>query len=218
MARVPDDYDTDPGRWASVDRSAERGSVHRDVGRRLLDEGQAPVLDVGGGDGLLARLLPGLPVVTVDRSPTQLAAAVGPRARADAAALPVPNGAIGAVTMLWMLYHLAEPVPAIAEAYRVLRPGGLLAACAPSRDNDPELVDGYPPSPFDAEEAPQIVASVFGDVEVERWDAPLTLLSDGPAVLRYCRAHRIDRSAAARVAPPVWLTKRGCLVWARRPG
>jgi hypothetical protein len=32
------------------------------------------------------------------------------------------------------------------------------------------------------------------------------------AVLRYCRSHSLRREAANGVAPPVWLTKRGCVV------
>ena len=85
------------------------------------------------------------------------------------------------------------------------------------RSADPELTDGYPPTPFDAEEAPAIVAAVFGDVHVERWDEPMTYLPDRDAVLRYCRSHSLHRDAADRVIPPVWLTKRGCAVYAHKP-
>src|SRR6266536_479663 len=95
---------------------------------------------------------------------------------------------------------------AIAEARRVLRPAGLFAACTASRRNDPELTDGYPPSPFDAEEAPAIVASVFGDVDVDSWDGPYTVLPDRDAVLRYCRSHFLPPEAADRATPPVTLT------------
>jgi hypothetical protein len=51
------------------------------------------------------------------------------------------------------------------------------------RTSDPELTDGYPPTPFDAEDAPDIVASVFAEVQGERWDAPMTLLTDRDAAL-----------------------------------
>jgi SAM-dependent methyltransferase len=184
------------------------------VAERLARERISPVIDVGGGRGRLAELLPG--TVVVDFSPTQLADAPPPKLRGDALALPFASGAAGAVAMLWMLYHLDDPVVAIAEARRVLRPGGLFAACTASRRNDPELTDGYPPSPFDAEEAPAIVASVFVDVDVDSWDGPYTVLPDRDAVLRYCRSHFLPSEAADGVTPPVTLTKRGCLVWARR--
>jgi len=67
-----------------------------------------------------------------------------------------------------------------------------------------------------AEEAPDTIATVLGDVDVERWDAPMTYLPDRDAVLRYCRSHSLHRDAADRVTPPVWLTKRGCVVYASK--
>lgn len=212
--RVPDDYDSDPGRFRAADRDWQlRGDAHEIVAERLARAQLSPVIDVGGGQGRLAQLLPD--VVVVDSSPAQLADAADPKVRADARSLPFGAGVVGAVTMLWMLYHLDDPVVAIEEARRVLRPGGLFAACTASRRNDPELTDGYPPSTFDAEEAAAIAGSVFGDVEVETWDGPFTRLPDHSAVLRYCRSHFLPPEAADRVTPPVTLTKRGCLVWAR---
>ena len=218
MPALPSDYDSDPARWRSCDRRAQVfGDVHAPVARRIAGEDLAPVLDIGGGQGYLEALLPtGWPSVVVDLSPTQLADAPHPKIRADASVLPVPDRCAGAVAALWMLYHLDDPEPAVAEAARVLRPGGLFVASTSSRANDPELTLGYPSTPFDAEEAPEIIATVFGDVQVERWDAPMTYLPDRDAVLRYCRSHSLDRGAADRVTPPVWLTKRGCVVYAQK--
>ena len=214
MPALPSDYDSDPERWRSSDRSVQVfGDVHAPVARRIVDEDLAPVLDIGGGQGYLASLLPTRwPSTVVDHSATQVADAPHPKVRADASFLPVRDRCVGAVTALWMLYHLDDPASAIAEASRVLRPGGLFVASTSSRTNDPELTDGYPPTSFDAEEAGDIVAAVFGDVQVERWDAPMTYLPDRDAVLRYCRSHSLHPDAANRVAPPVWLTKRGCVV------
>jgi hypothetical protein len=58
------------------------------------------------------------------------------------------------------------------------------------------------------------VATIFGEATVERWDAPMTLLPDEAAVLSFCRSHLLPPEAADRVTPPVWLTKRGCLIYA----
>ena len=216
MPALPSDYDSDPERWGSCDRGVQVfGDVHAPVARRIVDEDLSPVLDIGGGQGYLAGLLPTRwPSIVVDLSPTQLADAPHPKVRADASFLPVRDGCAGAVTALWMLYHLDDPASAITEAARVLRPGGLFVTSTSSRANDPELTDGYPPMTFDAERAPDIVATVFGDVQVERWDAPMTYLPDRDAVLSYCRSHSLHREAADRVTPPVWLTKRGCAVYA----
>jgi SAM-dependent methyltransferase len=211
---VPSDYDRDPERCRAADRSWQlHGDAHEVVAERLAREQLAPVIDVGGGQGRLAELLPG--TVVVDFSPAQLAEAPHPKLRADARCLPFADGVAGAVVTLWMLYHLYDPVAAIAETRRVLRPGGLFAASTASRRNDPELTDGYPPTPFDAEEAPAIVESVFGDVEVVSWDGPFTRLPDRDAVVRYCRTHFLPSETIDRVTPPITLTKRGCIVWAR---
>ena len=218
MTVVPSDYDTDPERWRSRDRSTQvYADVHKPVADRLVREHLEPVLDVGSGTGELTAHLPtGWSTVLLDRSWHQLIAAPGRRLHADALQLPIQNASVGAVTMLWMLYHVEEPITAIVEARRVLHRGGLFAATTASRRNDPELTDGYPPTPFDAEEAPDLVASVFGHVAIERWDAPMTCLPDREAVLRYCRSHFLEANAADRVNPPVWLTKRGCLLFATR--
>lgn len=215
---IPTDYDDNPTRWRALDRSAQlAGDVHAAVAARLLAEDARPILDVGGGDGELTRHLPpDWPITIVDSSPTMLSRATGSRIRARAEDLPIESSSVGAVAMLWMLYHLERPTTAIREAWRVLKPGGLFVACTSARSNDPELSDGYPPTPFDAEDAPAIVREVFPSPTVERWDEKLTLLEDLEAVRRYCVHHLLPPSAANRVAPPVMLTKRGCIIYARR--
>jgi hypothetical protein len=113
MPALPSDYDSDPERWRSCDRSVQVfGDVHAPVARRIVDEDIAPVLDIGGGQGYLASLLPtGWPSTVVDHSATQLVDAPHPKVRADASVLPVRDRCAGAVTALWMLYHLDDPRP-----------------------------------------------------------------------------------------------------------
>ncbi|HVA03930.1 MAG TPA: class I SAM-dependent methyltransferase [Acidimicrobiales bacterium] len=192
------------------------------MAERLVSDGVGSVLDIGCGIGRFGTAAQGRLVwLGLDESPRQLADCPhGPVIRADAARLPISNRSVDAVAMLWMLYHLDEPRDALAEAKRVLRRGGLLAACASSRTNDPELVPyGYPRTTFDAEEAAEIVSDVFGasNVEVELWDAPLVQLADREEIASYARSHLLPSTVVDAVTPPVTLTKRGCLVWAKRP-
>jgi SAM-dependent methyltransferase len=123
-----------------------------------------------------------------------------------------------------MLYHLEDPAKALEEIRRVLRPSGLVAVCAPSRFNDPELAEVLPrwgePRSFDAENGPQIVTRVFGGAEVETWDAPLVSVPDRAALALFLRGRGLadcDTQAAARCySTPLKVTKRGMLAWARR--
>ncbi|HEY5025910.1 MAG TPA: class I SAM-dependent methyltransferase [Acidimicrobiales bacterium] len=221
MPTLGPDYDTDPERSRSF-QAGWQEDVHGPVAERLVSDGVGLVLDVGCGIGRFGTALQGrLTWLSLDESPRQLAdCSHRPVIRAHAARLPIRNSSVGAVAMLWVLYHLDEPRDAVAEGRRVLRRGRLLAACASSRTNDPELVPGgYPRTTFDAEEAADIVSDVFGvsNVEVERWDAPLVHLDDREEVAAYARSHLLPPSVAEAVIPPVTLTKRGCLVWARRP-
>jgi SAM-dependent methyltransferase len=229
MTAMPRDYDTDPGRFlATADLTND--DVHPYVAARLASAGSRLVLDVGGGTGRLARLLPSLSMrcVLIDLSPTMLALAPRPAVRADASRLPVADESVDAVTALYTLYHFDEPRVPIAESHRVLKPGGLFAACAPNRDSNPELSHVLPAwgisSPFDGEDAPAVITEVFsapGDiVEIERWDAPLVALSTVDEAAAFLRVHGLCESAAHRAAAtldlPLVLTMRGCFVYATK--
>jgi SAM-dependent methyltransferase len=115
---------------------------------------------------------------------------------------------------LWCLYHLDDPVVAIREAWRVLRSGGRYYACTSARTSDPEIMwEGYPSTPFDAERAESIVASVFAQVATQHWDGRYFPLQTRDEVRAYCRHHSIP---AERAELPLWLTKRGVLVRATK--
>lgn len=99
------------------------------------------VLDVGCGPGTitvdLATLVPGGRVIGVDTSPEVLAKAAELAVargvdnveleEADVAALPYSDSSFDVVHAHQVLQHLLDPVAALREMRRVLRPGGVLA-------------------------------------------------------------------------------------------
>ena len=174
----PCDYDSDPGRFRAA-RAIQRRhglvpDVHERIAGRLMVESLTPVLDVGCGEGELARHLPAGAWIGVDSSREMLSRAPRPNVLGDATSLPFPDGSFASAALLYVLYHLPDPRRALAEAERVLRPGGLVAVAAPSRVDSPELADALPRRTltFDAELAPELLAERFDAVEVERWDDP----------------------------------------------
>ena len=213
---LPSDYDTNPERWQMA-TAAAAGDVHQSVAERIRGLGLSPVIDVGSGQGRLGELLwPEIPYLGVDVSPQQVAHTAQPVALADACHLPVRSESAGAVAALWMLYHLDEPLLAIREAHRILKPGGLFFACSNRRDDSPEVRPSREATTFDAEEAPEIVRTVFDDVGVHIWDAPMLTLADREAVRRYLIGGMRNPALADGIQTPVTVTKRGCLVWGRK--
>ena len=94
------------------------------------------LLDVGCGSGYLISLLHekrGGEYVGLDISPAMLAHAREKLRSADgvtfaesgAGSLPFGDGAFGAVTCIFSFHHYPYPERAVAEAYRVLREGGV---------------------------------------------------------------------------------------------
>lgn len=222
------DYDTDPERFRTGTRISAAHlppgvSLHGRIVAMLHDLGATRVLDVGCGEGALSTAVAGAEwVVGLDGSATMLDAAPPPAVRADATSLPFTNSVFDAVVAVNVYDHLPDPRPALRAAHRVLRSGGVLVAGTVSRDDSPELAGIWrpAPTPFDAEDAPALVATVFGEVEVDAWDAPLLTLPDRAAVADFLVARFVpaDRAArdAATVATPVVLTKRGALVVGRK--
>ncbi|MGW7534860.1 class I SAM-dependent methyltransferase [Amycolatopsis sp. NPDC054798] len=110
--------------------------------RRALPASGQRVLDVGGATGVHARWLTadGHSVHVVDPVASHVAQAAeieGVTAEVgDARALPWPDNSADVVLLMGPLYHLTESgdrAQALAEARRVLRPGGILFAAAISR-------------------------------------------------------------------------------------
>jgi SAM-dependent methyltransferase len=147
-----------------------------------------------------------------------LSAVPAPVVRADATTIPFQDNVFDAVVAINVLDHLPDPRAALRAVHRVLRPGGVLIVGAISRYDSPELAPVWrpEPTPFDAEDAAGIVASVFSDVRVDRWDAPLLTLPDTAAIADYLVARFVPAqraAAAARTLPtPLVVTKRGALI------
>jgi len=121
----------------------------QEILKRHLPPAPARVLDVGGGPGVYSAWLLslGYEVHLVDPVPRHIEQA-RERAKAetgrtpasltlgDARALVERDGSADVVLLMGPLYHLVEQadrLKALAEARRVLKPGGLLAAAAISR-------------------------------------------------------------------------------------
>ena len=160
------------------------------------------VLDVGCGPGwfwaattnelpeklhlTLSDLSPGMVQEAVERCRTLPFESVAGR-QADAIALPFENGSFDAVVAMHMLYHLAVPAKGIAEAHRVLKPGGFLAVTTNGAGNMREMyalttVFGSPPvdpagAAFGYDAAERLMQAQFGNVTMAQHPARLRVTS-----------------------------------------
>lgn len=113
----------------------------QEILRRHLPAPPALVLDIGGGTGVHAEWLAaaGFEVRLLDPVPAHVTAATAAGLDAvlgHAGALPWDDAVADVTLLLGPLYHLVDPADraaALAEAARVTRPGGLIAAAAISR-------------------------------------------------------------------------------------
>jgi SAM-dependent methyltransferase len=131
-----------PGRtWEAMARSA----------LPLLETGD--VLDIASGDGVLAELLAphARRYACIDASPRVVAAARERLAplrnvevrEADMHALPFEPASFDLVAMMHALTYSEKPAVAVAEAARVLRPGGRLLLTSLARHGHRAAVEAY---------------------------------------------------------------------------
>ena len=124
------------------------------------------VLDVGCGDGTFCRFVSrdGRQVVGLDVDPSVLPAdSAGVQyVNASAESLPFDDGTFGAVTMTMVLHHV-EAERALAEAARVLAPGGVLLVLGYGR------YGGWRDAPHEARD---LLAHRMASRRMRVWDPP----------------------------------------------
>lgn len=143
------DYDREAARYDATRGGDARAGAAADAIETLLSRsaGGFPaaadsIVDVGCGTGIVTvRLLrPGRSVIGIDRSEGMAAVAAarlpGRITLGDVTRLPLGTGSARAVTMIWLLHLLnpARSAAALAEAGRVLSPGGLLITTVGKND------------------------------------------------------------------------------------
>ncbi|GHA16811.1 hypothetical protein GCM10007989_09960 [Devosia pacifica] len=161
------------------------------VAQHMGLHGGETVLDIGCGPGWFwantADQLPeGLSLTLADKSPGMVREALERCAalgfdhiegmEADAAALPFADARFDIVVAMHMLYHVPDPAAAIAECFRVMRPGGRMVVTTNGAGNMPELYalttafGGTPIEPvadvFGIDIAERLLRERFGNVEL----------------------------------------------------
>ena len=155
-----------------------------------LDRPDLDVADVGAGtgfttEGIVAAVRPER-VTMIDQSPHQLARARTKPAlaavrkqRGDAEALPLPTDSVDRYVSAGSIEYWPDPQRAIAEAYRVLRPGGVATVIGPLQRTHPlarRLSDTWMLFPAEHEYRAWMERAGFTDLELvhvaPRWWRP----------------------------------------------
>lgn len=143
------DYDDEATAYDRTRGGVPRAQAAAGALNGLLTAGGV-VLDLAVGTGIVAGELVrlGHRVIGLDLSSGMLERAArrlpGRVLRADATALPIASGSVDAVTAVWLLHLLDDPEPVVAEAARVLRPGGLLLTTV-DKNAAMRVAEGAPP-------------------------------------------------------------------------
>jgi SAM-dependent methyltransferase len=181
-------------RWARAPGHDSYWVFHRERFLELLPPPGALTVDVGCGEGRLARDLKrlGHTVIAVDRSPTMVryAREADPELdvrESDAAALPLGDAIADLVVSFMSLMNMDELWAAVQEAARVLRPGGRYCiAITHPLNTGGAFASRDPDAPF------VIEGSYFERTQkklpVERDGLEMTFLDAHRPLEDYCRA------------------------------
>ncbi|MFE1902080.1 class I SAM-dependent methyltransferase [Streptomyces gardneri] len=128
------DYEAEAAHYDRTRGGVPRAEAAAEAVLRLVPPGARTLLDVACGTGLVTERLTraGLRVYGADAAHAMLRAAAGRlpgrTVRADARRLPLPDASVDAVSAVWLLHLVPFAPEIVAEAARVLRPGGVLIA------------------------------------------------------------------------------------------
>jgi SAM-dependent methyltransferase len=214
--RVADRYDATRG-------GERRGQAVAAVVEPWLAAGR--ILEVGVGTGLVAAALRsrGADVCGIDLAPAMLARAyerLGPRVvLGDARRLPVRSAACGTALFVAALHAIRDVPGALAEAARVVRPGGRVVVMAAPESDDPAdpdddlhplLADLPPNERPDRPAAVAAAAAAAGLRSVQSRKLTLSAVAESPNGLADSIEHRlwsqlwhVDGVVWARVVVPV---------------
>ncbi|MGW1023838.1 class I SAM-dependent methyltransferase [Streptomyces sp. NPDC002577] len=125
------DYDKEAAVYDDTRGGEPRAQAAAEAVLGLVPAASRTLLDVACGTGLVTSRLTraGLRALGVDISPGMLSVAArrldGAVVLGDSRRLPFADSSFDAVTAVWLLHLLPDAAPVVAEAARVLRPGGV---------------------------------------------------------------------------------------------
>ncbi|MFB7511722.1 class I SAM-dependent methyltransferase [Streptomyces sp. NPDC056144] len=128
------DYEAEAAHYDRTRGGVPRAEAAAQAVLRLVPASARTLLDLACGTGLVTERLtrPGLSVHGADAAQAMLRTAAarlpGRVVRADARRLPFPDASLDAVSAVWLLHLVPFAPEIVAEAARVLRPGGVLIA------------------------------------------------------------------------------------------